>query len=75
MSHISKALDKYKKERNLSSAQIFNLDDATATEPALKEGEDRSARKGVDADAAKPPVQPHRLRSSISMRRGQPDQR
>ena len=59
MSHISKALDKYKKERNLSSAQIFNLDDATATEPALKEGEDRSARKGVAADAAKQPAQPH----------------
>jgi len=59
MSHISKALDKYKKERNLSSAQIFNLDDAKATEPALKEGEDRSARKGVDADAAKQPAQPH----------------
>jgi exopolysaccharide/PEP-CTERM locus tyrosine autokinase len=58
MSHISKALDKYKKERNLSSAQIFNLDDAKATEPALKEGEDRSARKGVDADAAKQPAQP-----------------
>jgi len=58
MSHISKALDKYKKERNLSSAQIFNLDDATATEPALKEGEDRSARKGVAADAAKQPPQP-----------------
>ena len=59
MSHISKALEKYKKERNLSSAQIFNLDDAKATEPALKEGEDRSARKGVDADAAKQPAQSH----------------
>ena len=59
MSHISKALEKYKKERNLSSAQIFNLDDAKATEPALKEGEDRSARKGVAADAAKQPAQPH----------------
>ena len=59
MSHISKALEKYKKERNLSSAQIFNLDDAKATEPALKEGADRSARKGVDADAAKQSVQPH----------------
>ena len=58
MSHISKALEKYKKERNLSSAQIFNLDDAKAAEPALKEGEDRSARKGVDAQAAKQPAQP-----------------
>jgi protein-tyrosine kinase len=59
MSHISKALEKYKKERNLSSAQIFNLDDAKATEPALKEGKDRSAREGVDADAAKQAAQPH----------------
>ena len=59
MSHISKALEKYKKERNLSSAQIFNLDDAKATGPALKEGEDRSAREGVDADEAKQPAQPH----------------
>jgi protein-tyrosine kinase len=58
MSHISKALEKYKKERNLSSAQIFNLDDAKATEPALKEGKDRSDREGVDADAAKQPTQP-----------------
>ena len=53
MSKISKALKKYKKERNLTSAQILNLDDAKATEPALKEGEDRSAREGVDADAGK----------------------
>ena len=66
MSHISKALEKYKKERNLSSAQIFNLDDAKATEPALKKGEDRSVRKGVDADAAKRPAQPHSpLKESI----------
>jgi len=57
MSHISKALEKYKKERNLSSAQIFNLDDAKATEPARKEGEDRSARKGVDAQAVKQAAQ------------------
>ena len=57
MSHISKALEKYKKERNLSSAQIFNLDDAKATEPALKEGADHSAREGVDAQAAKQPAQ------------------
>ena len=59
MSHISKALEKYKKERNLSSAQIFNLDDAKATEPALKEEKDRSTREGVDAEAAKQSAQPH----------------
>jgi exopolysaccharide/PEP-CTERM locus tyrosine autokinase len=57
MSHISKALDKYKKERNLSSAQIFNLDEAKTTEPALKEGADRSAREGVDPQATKQPSQ------------------
>ena len=56
MSKISKALDKYKKEHNLSSAQIFNLDDAKATESALKEGEDRSIRKGVNAAADKQPA-------------------
>jgi exopolysaccharide/PEP-CTERM locus tyrosine autokinase len=59
MSHISKALDKYKKEHNLSSAQIFNLDDAKATESVPKEGEDRSIRKGVNADAVKQTAQPY----------------
>jgi len=59
MSHISKALAKYKKERNLSSVQIFNLDDAKAIKPALKEREDRAAPKGADATAAKQPAQPH----------------
>ena len=61
MSKISKALDKYKKEHNLSSAQIFNLDDAKATESAPKEGEERLTRKGVNADLAKQFVQPNPL--------------
>ena len=59
MSKISKALDKYKKEHNLSSAQIFNLEDAKLPESSLKEEEDRSIREGVDADAAKQAAQPH----------------
>jgi protein-tyrosine kinase len=59
MSHISKALDKYKKEHNLSSAQIFNLDDAKQPESALKEGEDRSIPENVDVDAAIQMAQPY----------------
>ena len=59
MSKISKALDKYKKEHNLSSAQIFNLEDAKLPGSALNEGKDRFARKGVGAEAAKQSVQPH----------------
>ena len=59
MSTSPKPSKNTKKERNLSSAQIFNLDDAKATGPALKEGVDRSAREGVDAQAANQPAQPH----------------
>jgi protein-tyrosine kinase len=61
MSHISKALEKYKKERQRSSAQIFNLDDAKAEESAPKEGKDLSPPEGADADLASQSVQPHPL--------------
>ena len=70
MSKISKALDKYKKEHNLSSAQIFNLEDAKLPESSLKEEKDRSTRKGVGAEAAKQSVQPHPpQKESIAPRR------
>ena len=60
MSKIVKALEKYKKERNLSSSQDFQSRSiAKATEPALKEGADRSAREGVDTDTAKESTQPY----------------
>ena len=51
MSKVSKALEKYKKERNLSSAQIFNLNHAKPLDSHLKTGEDRSTQENVDADA------------------------
>ena len=50
MTHISKALDKYKKERHRSSAQIFNLDDVKSTESTQKEGENQPIH--VDGEAA-----------------------
>ena len=52
MSKISKALDKYKKEHNLSSAQIFNLNHAKPQDSNLKTGEDRTTPENVDVDAA-----------------------
>ncbi len=69
MSHISKALDRYKKERQLTSAQIFNLDDAKPTGPALEEGEDRPIGESVDADAANqvaPAHPPHAEKSDAT---------
>ena len=59
MSKISKALEKYKKERNLSSAQIFNLDDAKHSESALNESNGRPTLENVKGDAAKQTAQPY----------------
>ena len=62
MSKISKALDKYKKEHNLTSAQIFNLDDAKQPESKLKEGENWSFRESADSDSSKQKAQPSSLK-------------
>jgi exopolysaccharide/PEP-CTERM locus tyrosine autokinase len=58
MSKISKALDKYKKEHNRSSTQIFHLDDAKPKAQAMKEGEAQFVRDYATADAANKPTQP-----------------
>jgi protein-tyrosine kinase len=61
MSHISKALEKYKKERKLTSAQIFNLDDAKSVESGLKTGESQAIPANVHAESAEPSTQPKPL--------------
>ncbi|MFZ0135076.1 MAG: polysaccharide biosynthesis tyrosine autokinase [Desulfobacterales bacterium] len=53
MSKLSKALDKYKKERNLTSARILDLDEAKKPESELKKGASRSIRARSNADTAK----------------------
>jgi len=59
MSKIVKALEKYKKERNLSSSQVFNLDHAKPPESALDSDEDQYIQENVDTDAAKESMQPY----------------
>ena len=58
MTKLTKALDKYKKERNLTSARILDLDDAKQPESELKKGANRSIRARVDTDTAKQTTQP-----------------
>lgn len=58
MSKLSKALDKYKKERNLTSARILDLDEAKPHETEVKEGASRSIRARADADPAKLTARP-----------------
>ena len=61
MSKISKALDKYKKEHNLTSSQIYNLEDSQADKesPSLKHPKwslNYDARPTVTPDPAQKPA-------------------
>jgi protein-tyrosine kinase len=64
MSRISKALEKYKKERNLTSTQIFNLNDSRGAESAPKESKEQAIP--VDVSSAKESAQSHILKIESS---------
>jgi exopolysaccharide/PEP-CTERM locus tyrosine autokinase len=59
MSRIVKALEKYKKERNLASSQMYNLDHAKMPASELEGGKDQTIQENVDAAAAKESTQPY----------------
>ena len=60
MPKYSKALDKYKKEKNLTSTQILNLEDAELSEQSRPQNTSRQIIGETKAPSQESPVQPKR---------------